>query len=120
MKRRQPIEGIGDQQPPVRQRGRSLSSGLAGALVALIRVYQYVSRMTPRRCRFHPTCSQYALEAIRGHGPWRGTGLALARLGRCHPWNPGGYDPVPEAGSGETENHEPSGPAPSRDARRTT
>lgn len=121
MKRREPIEGnqeIAGQEPSARPWGPALSDGLAWGLLALIRVYQAFSRMTPRRCRFHPTCSQYALEAIRGHGPWRGTGLAIARLGRCHPWNPGGYDPVPETGSGETENQEPSGRA--REARRTT
>lgn len=66
------------------------------ALIALIRVYQFFSRMTPRRCRFHPTCSQYAVDALARFGLLRGTGLALKRLGRCHPWNPGGYDPVPE------------------------
>jgi len=46
-------------------------------------------------CRFHPTCSAYAAEAIRRHGAWRGGGLALRRLGRCHPWGGCGEDPVP-------------------------
>jgi putative membrane protein insertion efficiency factor len=46
-------------------------------------------------CRFHPTCSQYALEALREHGPWRGGWLTLQRLGKCHPWHPGGVDEVP-------------------------
>lgn len=53
------------------------------------------TRMTPR-CRFHPSCSAYALEALERHGAARGTWLAVKRVGRCHPWNPGGLDPVPE------------------------
>jgi uncharacterized protein len=48
-----------------------------------------------RNCRFEPTCSSYAARALRVHGPIRGTGLAIWRLLRCNPWNPGGHDPVP-------------------------
>jgi hypothetical protein len=55
----------------------------------------FSTRMTPR-CRFHPSCSAYALEALERHGAARGTWLAVKRVGRCHPWNPGGFDPVPE------------------------
>lgn len=50
-------------------------------------------------CRFHPSCSAYAQEALALHGLVRGSWLAVRRLGRCHPWNPGGFDPVPPAGS---------------------
>jgi uncharacterized protein len=65
-------------------------------LVALIKAYQVtLSPIVGRQCRFHPTCSWYALEALRTHGPWRGSWLTLRRLGRCHPWSKGGYDPVP-------------------------
>jgi len=65
---------------------------------ALIRAYQLtVSPLLGPRCRFYPSCSQYALEAIAAHGTLRGSALALHRLARCHPWNPGGYDPVPAA-----------------------
>lgn len=65
-------------------------------LVALIRAYQLViSPALPPACRFTPTCSQYALEAIRRHGALRGSWLALRRLARCHPFNPGGFDAVP-------------------------
>ena len=65
-------------------------------LAALIRLYQLVvSPLLPPACRFYPSCSQYALEAIRRHGALRGAWLALARLARCHPWNPGGVDVVP-------------------------
>ncbi len=64
-------------------------------LVALIRIYQrYVSRWTPATCRFSPTCSEYAAQAITRHGPLRGVAMALWRLCRCHPLHPGGYDPV--------------------------
>lgn len=64
--------------------------------IVVIRVYQRViSPMFPPTCRFMPTCSNYALTAIERHGVVRGGWLALKRVGRCHPWNPGGYDPVP-------------------------
>jgi uncharacterized protein len=62
----------------------------------LIRVYQWtLSPLLGPSCRFHPSCSYYALEAIQRFGCIQGTGLALKRLSRCHPWHPGGYDPVP-------------------------
>ena len=64
-------------------------------LVVLVRAYQLcVSPFLGPCCRFHPTCSEYAIEAIRRHGPLKGTALALFRLLRCHPLHPGGYDPV--------------------------
>lgn len=68
---------------------------LAGLIIRTIRVYQFFSRWTPRNCRFHPTCSQYAVEAIRKHGLGRGTRLAAGRICRCHPFHPGGVDLVP-------------------------
>lgn len=62
----------------------------------LIRAYQVlISPLFPPSCRFTPTCSNYALQAIDSHGVLRGGWLAVKRIGRCHPWNPGGYDPVP-------------------------
>jgi putative membrane protein insertion efficiency factor len=65
-------------------------------VILLIRAYQYlVSPMLGPHCRFHPSCSHYAVEAIQRHGLARGGLLALRRLSRCHPWNPGGVDPVP-------------------------
>ncbi|MFC7547151.1 membrane protein insertion efficiency factor YidD [Plantactinospora sp. GCM10030261] len=68
---------------------------LTGAIVAYRR---WISPALPARCRFHPTCSAYALEAVTRHGAFRGTGLAVRRLLRCHPFHPGGYDPVPVPG----------------------
>jgi putative membrane protein insertion efficiency factor len=56
---------------------------------------RWVSPALPARCRFYPTCSAYAVTAITTHGPVRGLGLAIWRLLRCHPFHPGGYDPVP-------------------------
>jgi len=64
--------------------------------VALIRMYQWtLSPLMGPRCRFHPTCSDYAVEALCRHGSVRGGALALRRLSKCHPWHPGGVDPVP-------------------------
>ncbi len=61
-----------------------------------LRGYRYfLSPLLGNQCRFAPTCSCYATEAIERYGAWRGTGLALRRLSRCHPWNAGGWDPVP-------------------------
>ncbi len=71
---------------------------LTGALLMLIRGYQlFISPLIGPRCRFYPTCSHYALEALRVHGLRRGGWLALRRIFRCHPWHPGGVDPVPPA-----------------------
>lgn len=69
---------------------------LAGAVVALVRLYQLtLGRLLPGRCRFHPSCSRYAIDALRGHGFLRGAGLAVWRVLRCGPWTEGGLDPVP-------------------------
>jgi putative membrane protein insertion efficiency factor len=63
---------------------------------AMIRAYQLLIRpILPPSCRFYPSCSHYAAEAVALHGPGHGTWLALRRLLRCHPWGGGGYDPVP-------------------------
>ena len=66
-------------------------------LIAVLRLYRYaVSPLFGAHCRFHPTCSCYAEDAVRRFGVVRGGWLSLRRLGRCHPWHPGGADPVPE------------------------
>jgi hypothetical protein len=65
-------------------------------LTAFVRGYQlFLGPLLPAACRYYPTCSQYAIEALERHGAWRGTLLAAKRIGRCHPFRPGGYDPVP-------------------------
>ncbi|GAA4503629.1 membrane protein insertion efficiency factor YidD [Gluconacetobacter tumulicola] len=75
---------------------RRLRTATVWALVGAIRVYQrFVSPFLGSNCRFVPTCSDYAQEAIRRHGPLRGAFLAGWRILRCNPWNIGGYDPVP-------------------------
>jgi putative membrane protein insertion efficiency factor len=68
----------------------------AAALTGAVRTYQWTLRpLIGPNCRFHPGCSEYAIEAIAAHGALRGTGLAARRILRCNPWNEGGYDPVP-------------------------
>ena len=69
---------------------------LCGLLVGLVRAYQWLlSPLSGPSCRYLPTCSEYAVEALRGHGPVGGLWLALRRIARCHPWGGSGYDPVP-------------------------
>jgi putative membrane protein insertion efficiency factor len=105
---------------------------VAKLLIGLIRLYQVViSPWTPASCRYQPTCSCYAKEAIEVHGALRGSWLGLRRLLRCHPWGGWGYDPVPPATHGThgkgarhthagerlgmTPTHEAAGRAPSSD-----
>jgi putative membrane protein insertion efficiency factor len=64
--------------------------------MALVRLYQLARRGRPSPCRYLPTCSQYAIEALARHGALRGSWLTVRRLGRCHPWGGHGVDPVPE------------------------
>jgi len=66
-------------------------------MLIIIRGYQLViSSVTPASCRFYPSCSQYAMEAIEQHGVFKGFYLSITRVSHCHPFNPGGYDPVPD------------------------
>ena len=64
-------------------------------ILFLIKIYQKFSKLTPSKCRFYPTCSQYTKEAIIKYGVVKGGWLGLKRIARCHPLNEGGYDPVP-------------------------
>ena len=80
---------------------KSLSSGprhtppFAYPLIGLILIYRHtLSPLIGQSCRFHPTCSQYAEDALRKYGAWRGSIMAVKRLLKCHPWHDGGYDPV--------------------------
>jgi len=80
------------------QRQLSILEGrLTAALLVLIRFYQqWISPLLGPRCRFLPSCSAYAAEALQRHGPWRGGWLSVRRLSRCHPFTPCGCDPVPD------------------------
>ena len=74
----------------------SFSGGLSLAIRLMIRAYQLlIAPILPPSCRFYPSCSHYAAEAVAQHGAWHGSWLALRRLLRCHPWGGSGYDPVP-------------------------
>lgn len=65
-------------------------------LIALVKIYRFaISPLFPPRCRFYPTCSTYTLEALQKHGPLKGLGLSIKRILKCHPFHPGGHDPVP-------------------------
>jgi len=74
----------------------AVSKALAWPLIQIVRFYRFaISPWLGGNCRFEPTCSSYAIEALRVHGLFRGTWLAVKRIGRCHPWGGEGYDPVP-------------------------
>ena len=76
--------------------GQVVSDAVLAVLVGLVRLYRFaLSPWLGSACRFTPTCSQYALQALEAHGPWGGAYLATRRLLRCHPWCEGGHDPVP-------------------------
>lgn len=81
---------MSDIPRPATRGGRMLA-------VPIVAYRRWISPALPARCRFYPSCSAYALEAVARHGPLRGAWLAIRRLLRCHPFHPGGYDPVPPA-----------------------
>ena len=75
---------------------KSVLTGMLGAYK------RRISPLLPRACRFEPTCSEYAMDAVELYGAWRGSGMALKRLMRCHPFSRGGFDPVPPPACGHT------------------
>lgn len=83
------------ERPPTD--GKRRQGPVAQVLIGLVRGYQLTfSALIGRRCRFLPTCSDYAMEAIARHGAWRGLWLGANRVCRCHPWGGEGFDPVPD------------------------
>lgn len=82
----------------MRDEGNRVASALSSLLAMPIHLYRHtVSPLLPRACRFHPSCSAYALAALKEHGPAKGLCLAAGRVLRCHPFHPGGFDPVPRS-----------------------
>jgi putative membrane protein insertion efficiency factor len=76
-------------------KGNLFSEMFGKILVMLVRIYQiFISPLTAPSCRFYPTCSEYAITAVKRYGPFKGTYMGVRRILRCNPWNPGGYDPV--------------------------
>ncbi len=74
-----------------------MNSSISNFIISLIKAYRFIlSPWLGMHCRFHPTCSVYAIEAIQQYGILHGSYLAIKRLGRCHPWHEGGIDPVPD------------------------
>lgn len=92
------------------------------ATIALAPIWLYrrvISPLTPQTCRYYPSCSAYAEEAVKTHGAFRGSWLALRRLARCHPWTPGGVDHVPPAaGDPEPAEQQPARIPPDRSVTR--
>ena len=88
----------------LRRLARALSRLLALPLIGLVKIYRlFLSPLVGQHCRFTPTCSVYAIEALQTHGAIKGSLLAAHRIGRCHPWCEGGYDPVPPAVDAEKD-----------------
>ncbi|WP_082946190.1 membrane protein insertion efficiency factor YidD [Mycobacterium sp. E1747] len=82
---------------PARTAIRTAGSAAARGLIWLIELYRHmISPLRPATCRFMPTCSQYAVDALTEYGVGRGSWLAVVRLGKCGPWHRGGWDPIPE------------------------
>jgi uncharacterized protein len=103
---------VSPANPPTERMHWDLASAAAAlvklpvvVLVLVIRLYQKTARFRPRTCRFYPSCSEYAVQAVQRYGAARGSLMAVWRLCRCHPFHPGGYDPVvAEHGGREVES----------------
>jgi putative membrane protein insertion efficiency factor len=91
--RRQDTPAAADAQEPAVPQAPTLAARLL--IVPVLGYRRFISPLLPPACRFAPSCSEYAVQALRTHGAVRGVWLAMRRLARCHPFNPGGYDPVP-------------------------
>lgn len=92
--------------------GRDAGRVVARGLIFLIQLYRHmISPLRPPTCRFIPTCSQYAVDALSEHGLVRGSWLALTRLAKCGPWHQGGWDPIPERGPQRNDRADDGGDA---------
>jgi uncharacterized protein len=90
------LEPLDRPESGTRRAVRLGGRAVAWVLMTFVRAYQIlISPLLPPSCRYFPSCSAYALEALDRHGPIKGSWLAARRIGRCHPFRPGGYDPVP-------------------------
>lgn len=85
---------------------KALYKFIGWMLLIPVYIYKYaISPFTPASCRHYPTCSEYALQAVKIHGPFKGFWLATKRISRCHPWGTSGYDPVPPKEGAKEHKH---------------
>ncbi len=105
-------ESVSAAATPTTELGAQRPSWAARPILAAVRAYQLARADRPSPCRFVPSCSTYAVEALQAHGALKGSWLSIRRLGRCQPWGGQGYDPVPPRSTWNTADAAEAAPAP--------